>query len=68
MTDERWAVDASLDEGSNYLSMMYAAYQRETNIPAEEVALVETKLPDGTVVTYFATREQVMAFFEECED
>ena len=50
------SVEAMLDNGSQYLEMMYAAFLRKTSIPAHKVALVE--LSRGNVTVYkFTTRK-----------
>lgn len=54
-------VEAAVDEGSSYIDMMYAAYLRATDVDPEDVALVELKEPDGTVVQYFCKRMDLFA-------
>ena len=51
-------LEAALDEGSSYLDMMYAAYQRVTDIPPDEVVLVESKSPDGRKLYQYITKEE----------
>ena len=50
-------IDASLDEGSSYLDLMFAAFIRTTDLHPEEVAMVQQYCPwDDTTVTYFIRR------------
>ena len=52
-------VEATLDEGSSYIDLMWAAYVRTTEIPPEDVALVQMTEPDGTIITYFARKQDL---------
>ena len=51
-------LEAALDEGSNYHDMMYGAYLRVTDIPPDEVVLVENKLKDGRKLYQYITQEE----------
>jgi len=48
-------MDATMDPGSRLLGMYYAAWQREMNIPAENVVLVRLESRDGKLNMYYFT-------------
>ena len=52
-------VDAAMDEGSSFIDMMYAAYIRETQIPADEAVLIQRTFPDGTRTYHYISRREM---------